>query len=80
MVKIRLFFCNMKIMLVPQGKHKESKSIHLCKRWQLLNPQEHGEKMKSMILLSKFFSSFLKTIAYAYYNNVSYCVNNQFQR
>lgn len=69
----------MKIMLVPQGKHKESKSIHLCKRWQLLNPQEHGEKMKSMILLSKCLVVFRKTIAYTYYNNVSYCVNNQFQ-
>ena len=43
----------MKIVLVPQGKYKESKSKHLCKRWQLLNPQEHGVKMKSMIPTSK---------------------------
>lgn len=52
----------MKIMLVPQGKHKESKSIHLCKRWQLLNPQEHGEKMKSMILLGKCLVVFSKLL------------------
>ena len=52
----------MKIMLVPQGKHKESKSIHLCKRWQLLNPLEHGEKMKSMILLSKCLVVFSKLL------------------
>lgn len=76
MVKIHLFFCKMKIALVPQGKRKESKSIHLCKRWQLLNPQEHGGKMKSMIPLSKFFSDFFKIIVYVCYNYVSGCVNS----
>ena len=76
MVKIHLFFCNMKIMLVPQGKHKESKSNHLCKRWQLLNPQEHGDKMKSMIPLSKFLSDFSKIIVYVCYIYVSKCVNS----
>ena len=62
MVKIHLFFCKMKIALVPQGKRKESKSIHLCKRWQLLNPQEHGIEMKSMIQPSKCLVVFSKLL------------------
>ena len=52
----------MKIALVPQGKRKESKSIHLCKRWQLLNPQEHGIEMKSMIQPSKCLVVFSKLL------------------
>lgn len=66
----------MEIALVPQGKRKNSKSKHLCKRWQPFNPQEHGAKMKFMIFLSKIFSDFLKIIVHAYYCNVNYCVNN----
>ena len=76
MIKIRLFFCNMEIVWVPQGKYKESKSIYLCKRWQPPNPQEHGIEMKSMISSSKFLSDFSKIIAYDPYNAVMYCVNN----
>ena len=45
----------METTLVPQGKCRESKSNHLPRWWQLPNPQEGCDEMKSMIPLSKCF-------------------------
>lgn len=58
-LKTTLFFWNMKIVWVPQGKHKESKINHLDNSSGVVNPpKEFGDEMKSMRLPSKILKSF----------------------
>jgi hypothetical protein len=78
-IKTPLFFCNMKTMWVPQGKHGISKSKSLRKRRHPLNPQERGIELKVMMLSSKSFRLFLKKFGRGTYMLEIMCVSNEFQ-